>query len=388
MVGPFFVRVVTQNVSGVGGNVGRLTAIGTLGSFAGTLLIGYVLIPFLPNSFTMFLTSAALFALAGTYFLVWGRGPGVLPPLVTAMVMGLGLGLLGVRASTLPEMRAGTELYRANSNFGMLQVVESGDNGYLYYLNDYLVQNTYDPIRKQSVSMFTYLLEELAEVYTMEIRSALCIGLGVGIVPMRWAERGVAVDVVDINPAVVEMAKGFFNCRPEMFRELALTDARYYLNQTTNRYDTIILDAFLGDSNPVHLMSREAFESMQRALQPNGTLVINCFVEFRTGRDFFGTSMYRTLRSVFRDVRIHSAGGGNVFFVASDREILKPLREPDFERIHPAVQRQAQAAYAGRVEPNPNQGMVLTDDFNPVEARDAANREEIRRHLARSAREL
>jgi hypothetical protein len=98
--------------------------------------------------------------------------------------------------------------------------------------------------------------------------------------------------------------------------------------------------------------------------------------------------MYRTLRSVFRDVRIHSAGGGNVFFVASDRETLKPLREPDFERIHPAVQRQAQAAYAGRVEPNPNQGMVLTDDFNPVEARDAANREEIRRHLARSAREL
>lgn len=388
MVGPFFVRVVTQTVSGVGGNVGRLTAIGTLGSFGGTLLIGYVLIPFLPNSFTMFLTSAVLFALAGVYFAAWGRQPGVLAPVATAMVMGMGLGLLGVRASTLPEMREGTELYRANSNFGILQVVEVAESGYLYYLNDYLVQNTYDPIRKQSVSMFTYLLEELAEGYTPEIRSALCIGLGIGIVPMRWVERGVAVDVVDINPAVVEMAKGFFHCRPELFRELALTDARYYLNQTTNRYDAIILDAFLGDSNPVHLMSREAFESMRRSLQTNGTLVINCFVEFRPGRDFFGASMYQTLRSVFREVRIHSAGGGNVFFVASDREDLRPLREPDFERIHPAVRRQAQMAYAGRVEPNPNRGIILTDDFNPVEARDAANREEIRRHLARSAREL
>src|SRR6266516_426291 len=49
MVGPFFIRVLTSAVSGVGGNVGRLTAISTLGSFIGTLLIGYLLIPFFPN---------------------------------------------------------------------------------------------------------------------------------------------------------------------------------------------------------------------------------------------------------------------------------------------------------------------------------------------------
>jgi spermidine synthase len=389
MVGPFFVRVMTQAVSSVGGNMGRLTAIGTLGSFAGTLLIGYVLIPFLPNAFTMLLTSAGLFAVAGTYFAVWGRKPGALPPVVTAAVVGLGLGLLGVRASLLPEMREGTELYRANSNFGMLQVVAASDSGYLYYLNDYLVQNTYDPIRKQSVSMFTYLLEDLAKAYTPEIRTALCVGLGVGIVPMRMAEQGMTVDVVEINPAVVKVAREYFDCRPELFRQLELTDARYFLNQTTNRYDTIILDAFLGDSSPVHLMSREAFESMHRLLRPDGTVVINCFVDFRPSRDFFGTSLYRTLSSVFREVRVHSAGGGgNVFFVASDRAPLRPVRTPDFEHVHPSVRRQSVAAYAGTVEPNPNRGMILTDDFNPVEARDAANREEIRRHLARSARAL
>ena len=388
MVGPFFVRVVTQSVTGVGGNVGRLTAVGTLGSFAGTLLIGYVLIPFLPNSYTLFLTSTGLFALAAVYFTVWGRKEGALAPVATAMVIGLAVGLVGVRASTRPEMRDGTELYRANSNFGMLQVVSTSGSGYLYYLNDYLVQNTYDPIQKQSVSMFTYLLQDLAESYTPEIRSALCVGLGVGIVPMRFAEQGVAVDVVEINPAVVTVARDYFDCRPELFRQLELTDARYFLNQTTNRYDTIILDAFLGDSSPVHLMTREAFESMHRLLQPNGTLVINCFVEFRPARDFFGTSLNQTLRSVFRGVRVHSAGGGNVFFVASDREDLRPLRTPDFDRVHPSVRRQAVAAYGGIVEPNLKRGMILTDDFNPVEARDASNREEIRRHLAHGARAL
>src|SRR5437773_9808583 len=46
-VGPFMVRVLTQSLQGVGGNMGRLTAVSTLGSVLGTLLIGYVLIPLL-----------------------------------------------------------------------------------------------------------------------------------------------------------------------------------------------------------------------------------------------------------------------------------------------------------------------------------------------------
>src|SRR5438132_3066708 len=45
MAGPFLVRVLTFSVQNVGGNAGRLTAVSTLGSVAGTILIGYVLVP-------------------------------------------------------------------------------------------------------------------------------------------------------------------------------------------------------------------------------------------------------------------------------------------------------------------------------------------------------
>src|SRR3954447_9590328 len=57
MVGPFFIRILTVALSSVGGSVGRLTSISTIGSVVGTVLIGYVLIPFLPNSLTMYLTA-------------------------------------------------------------------------------------------------------------------------------------------------------------------------------------------------------------------------------------------------------------------------------------------------------------------------------------------
>src|SRR5947207_8443947 len=60
MVGPFLVRILTISVSTVGGNVGRLTALSTFGSFIGTLMIGYLLIPHLRNSMTMFLTALIL----------------------------------------------------------------------------------------------------------------------------------------------------------------------------------------------------------------------------------------------------------------------------------------------------------------------------------------
>src|SRR5439155_19308734 len=85
MTGPFFIRVLTVAVSGVGGSVGRLYAVSTAGSFLGTILIGYVLIPFLRNSVTMYLTAASLMLVAVGYFLVWGRRSSL--PAVAALVV-------------------------------------------------------------------------------------------------------------------------------------------------------------------------------------------------------------------------------------------------------------------------------------------------------------
>ena len=52
-----------------GGNVGWFTSIGTLGSLAGTLLIGDLLIPLMPNSLTMYFTALVLMLICAGYFL-------------------------------------------------------------------------------------------------------------------------------------------------------------------------------------------------------------------------------------------------------------------------------------------------------------------------------
>ena len=54
------------------------------------------------------------------------------------------------------------------------------------------------------------MLHGLAHAYHPNPQNILCIGLGVGIAPMQWAEEGAKVDVVEINPGVVEVGERFF----------------------------------------------------------------------------------------------------------------------------------------------------------------------------------
>lgn len=385
-VGPFLIRALSQSVQGVGGLAGKLSAISTFGSVGGTVLIGYVLLPLMPNSVTMFASAGVLIALAAGYFIVWGRGGGSVAPQATAVVLALALGSFGVYADGKRDYHEQEELLRSNSDFGQLQVIRDKSSGNLYYLNDYLWQNTYDPKTKKSISLFTYMLHGLAQLYRQPLDEVLCIGLGVGIVPMEFVQDGCKVDVVEINPAVVPVGEKYFDLKPEKMN-LTIGDGRQFLNESTKAYDAVILDAFLGDSSPSHLMTREAFASIKSRLKPGGVLVINSFGDFAAGKDFLLASMDKTLKTVFKSVKIHHSGGGNIFFVASDADELKRVREPDLDRVHAWKKSEAEYAFSNEHDqPNPAHGIVLTDDYNPVDFYDASNREELRRRLAMSMR--
>jgi len=384
MTGPFLVRVITSSVAGVGGNVGRLTSISTLGSLAGTMLIGYFLIPLFPNSITMYATALCLMLIAAGYFTVVRRKPA--PGLVLVIAVGAGFGFqnqLGLKGNYKEVI----ERFRGNSHFGRLQVLDTAEGSSRIYLNDNLFQNTYDKERKQSESAFTFLLSGLARAYVTNVHDVLCVGLGIGIVPRDFASQGAKVDVVEINPAVVPLAVQFFDFQQDKVN-LTIDDGRHFLNRCRKKYDVVILDAFLGDSSPSHLLTREAFASVKRVLNPGGALVINCFADLEFGRDFFASSLNRTLKAVFPGVRMHSNGDGAIFFVATDHAEPQFARRPDLSQVHPAALERTRGAFANIVDTLPESGRVLTDDYNPAEFYDAHNREKLRKRLAENARNM
>ena len=380
MTGPFLAGVVTRSLKDVGGTVGRLTALGTVGSLVGTAAIGYLLIPLAPNSWTMYGTAAVLALVSVAWFAVWGRGTRATAAAAGVVALAVAAGAWGLRFDG-PRIPGNQELYRGNSGFGLIQVVQPTGSRIRYYLTDYLPQNVYDTVSGTGAAMFTWMLEDLARAYAPRLDDALCIGMGVGIVPRDLAREGVRVDVVEINPAVVPVARRFFDLDPSAF-DLTMGDGRWFANTTARRYDAVLLDAFVGDSVPSHLMSREAFEAIARLLKPDGVLVINTFVDVDAREDFLGASLMKTLRAVFPSVKAHGARGANTLFVASRRVPLTMLTLPDFSRVHPDALADVRLAFTTLWEPDPDAGIVLSDDYNPVEARDAANREKHRRGLA------
>jgi len=148
----------------------------------------------------------------------------------------------------------------------------------------------------------------------------------------------------------------------------------------------VVLDAFNGDSSPSHLMTREAFTAIARVLNPDGVLVMNSFADLDPSDDYAAASLAKTLQSVFPSLRVHGIRGGNTLFVASPRAELALLNPPSFAGVHPDALDEVREAFNTVWEPDPRHGVVLTDDHNPIEFYDAANRERYRRTLALSMR--
>jgi spermidine synthase len=152
------------------------------------------------------------------------------------------------------------------------------------------------------------------------------------------------------------------------------------LNQTSDQFDVVILDAYVGESAPSHLLSKEAFASVRRALNPGGVFIISTSGSTNSRESFLIGSLYKTLTAIFEDVRVHDTRTGNAFFVASKEPLPNPA-PPDLETVPASAQRFVEAALNRRIEPDFESGTVLTDDYNPVDFFEAGHREAIRRRI-------
>ena len=112
--------------------------------------------------------------------------------------------------------------------------------------------------------------------------SILVIGLGGGTIPTVLATiyPSSQIDVVEIDPAVVEVARKYFAYSESERSKVYVQDARVFIKRAGLRgatYDLVILDAFTGDYIPEHLMTAEFIEETAQLLSPNGVLVANTF---------------------------------------------------------------------------------------------------------------
>jgi len=103
------------------------------------------------------------------------------------------------------------------------------------------------------------------------------LGLGCGTLA-AYGKRGDLIRIYEINPLVLDLAQREFTYLRDTPAKVEVTmgDGRLSLDsESSQQFDILVMDAFSGDSVPVHLVTKEAFAIYFRHLKPGGILAVN-----------------------------------------------------------------------------------------------------------------
>lgn len=201
----------------------------------------------------------------------------------------------------------------------------------------------------------------------------LVAGLGGGTIPtvMRELYPHAHIDVLEVDQAVVNVAREYFNFKEDDKLVNHVVDARVFIKRAGLRgekYDYIVLDAFSGEYIPEHLLTREFLEEVKQILTPDGVVVANTFASSRL-YDYESV----TYQAVFGEfLNFKTAGSGNRIILAMQKplpavaELNAPARAL-YERLRPyginVLEYPAQLSTRADWDTSTR---ILTDQYSPA----------------------
>lgn len=351
----------------VGQAAGTISMLGSLGSFAGTFLSGFVLLSAFGVK-TIFLGSGIVLLLLALLAFWMARKP------PRSQVMPVVVGLLA-GASALPaEALMNKEvIYHGQSFYHQIEVLQH-DTPAGWERRLKLDSTLEGGMTKNGGLVIDYQrFWQLAQLNDdLKIQRALFIGAGAFGMPEQVARlgAGVKVDVVEIDPVVIEVGRKFFKLDEFPNIHAHADDARRFLQRGSGSYDLIFGDAYNGVRHiPAHLVTREFFTQVKSRLSADGVFMMNVISAVEGDRAALLSHILATLRVVFPNVEVFADfarhESQNVILLAS----FKPWKPWLVDRFYAPGSWQARLTGA-RVSPAllPPPLGVLTDDWNPIDA--------------------
>jgi spermidine synthase len=275
---PLGVRIYAHDVDRIGAKAGNTFFSNTLGCVLGSLLTGFVLIPFVGmwNTTLLLINLSLLIAVA---FLLRGSRS-ARAQWVSLVVVAVVANLLVFADSKTfhaqlkgPDLRTAAEgfdvIYYAEGLSGTVTAVERGEYRGLF-VDGQNVSGT-DPVLLADSKMLAHVPLLLAE----EPEIALTVGYGTGTTSGSMLLHDVDVHAVEIEEKIIEAAPLFSEVNYESYADpdldIVLDDARNYIDTTDEKFSVIVTDVtnLKYKRNP-YLYTREYFELMQEALGPDG----------------------------------------------------------------------------------------------------------------------
>jgi spermidine synthase len=173
------------------------------------------------------------------------------------------------------------------SEFSRIRVRRDGNTRAMTFVRDNgqeAVQSRVDLDAPQTL-MSPYARSMFASyLYQPHPRRVLIVGLGGGAMVrfLTHHEPQVHIDAVEIDPVVVRLADKYFDVRSGGNVRVHTADAVRFVESTADRYDLILMDAFLRPSSdtdttgvPTRLKTLEFLGRLKSALAPGGVVAFN-----------------------------------------------------------------------------------------------------------------
>ncbi|MBU6408322.1 MAG: fused MFS/spermidine synthase [Alphaproteobacteria bacterium] len=315
------------------------------------------------------------------------RRGAILGSVAAAGAAGLGaIGLLAANRTAEAQASRRTLIERRESQYNTIYVVRQGTVVTMMFgVNEQLFSesayDTADPGRL----VFQYTQMMMAGLaYPSQPRMILEIGLGGGRMAsyIRDEMSDASITCVELDPAVIELAREHFALREDSRLRVVQGDGRIHLDRNRDTYDMIKLDAYRGTFVPFHLTTREFYQLCRRRLRTGGCVTQNIAPD-----TLLYDAAIATMKEVFANVDEYwtgsSLGTSSVIAVAYDgpRKTAQQLASAaqalqtrySFRHALPDI------VARRREQPLPTGGRVLTDDFAPVESLRAIERNNARR---------
>ncbi len=376
MLSPFAIKLQSTRLPQVGVATisGQIFFWSTLGSIAGSLSAGFLLIPRFGINSIIISVGFLLLTLGGLALLTinfWYR------IFLSVIVLLFYLFFIHYFLSLLVINSSASVVYVKD---GVYQKIVIHDGLYNQQPARFLSldrDGTAAEFTNSSDLVYDYTkYYSLYKLFNPGIQNALMIGGGGYSVPKALLADNslVHIDVAEIEPSLFSLAKQYFNVPTTPRLTNIIEDGRRLLSQSSKKYDVIFSDAYSSIySTPSHLTTQEFFILAKSKLTTNGIFMANVIGSLDPKKESLALSEIKTFKSVFGNSYFFavnspsSLGLQNIIFIGynSNNTIdvtSKAVRENKDPIIaHLAEKEIITSDYNFSLYP------PLTDDFSPVE---------------------
>lgn len=300
MLSPFAIALL--HARGAGQGVGHATGLvffwSTLGSIAGALGTGFVLIPRWGIGDVVVGVGSGLVVL-GVAGLVLTRS---LPRIVAVGIAILGLAC-GLALREIAALETRGVVYAADGLYDRIVIRDmpiGGRPARVLWQDHNVSGGVYLDDGGMAFDYTRYF--ELYRLFVPELRSALAIGGGAYNVPaaiLRDSPHAI-VDVAEIDPSLHSLARRYFALPEDARLRNHVVDGRRFLHDSAGGYDLIFSDAYRSFvSAPPQFATREFFALARDRLRPGGVLIANFYGGLAPDTRATIHAVLRTMREVF-----------------------------------------------------------------------------------------